>query len=177
MNIEKYNLNIVIDDHEQLNFRHFDNISIWEEITIFVKELININFELLCNSINIYFNNLDNIENLTENYQIENFMKQFYLQNINKNKKISLHDTLSILFEKINKRKTKEYLIIISNRINSKNIDKLLEYRNYIVNLKYIRLFLFSTTKIKLKKEKQLSIFNKSYIIPNKNQIIFILTS
>ena len=177
MNIEKYTLNIVIDDHEQLNFRYFDNISIWEEITTFLKELINISFELLCDNINIYFNNLDSLENLTENYQIENCMKKFYSQNINKNKKISLHDTLSILFNKINNRNTKDYLIIISNRITNKNINKILEYRNYVDNLKYIRLFLFSTTKIKIKKEKQLSIFNKSYIIPNKNQIIFILTS
>jgi hypothetical protein len=179
MNTEKYNINLVIDDHNRLKYNFFDNISIWEEITQFVPIFINTALELNCGEVNIYFNNLNSLEKInskTNEYnKLEDHFNNYYNFTYGN---YNLHETFSNLFNSINSKYNsnhKEYIVLITDCVDE--IEKILECKNYIGNLKYIRILLFSTkTNIKLK-DPTIKIFNRNYLLSDKTQTIFTLTS
>jgi hypothetical protein len=177
MNTEKYHINLIIDDHKHLKYRFFDKISIWEEIKRFVPIFLETAIDLNCQSLNIYFNNFNSILNIKSKKEIDIVRKQLDSKVYYKN--YSLHDTISIVFNNIieNNKKCnrKEYIVLITDNINK--VNKLFENRQYIYNLKYIRVLLFSTKKYDKIIDPTIKVFNRNYILSDKSQTIFTLTS
>lgn len=178
MNTEKYYINLIIDDHENLKFRFFDKISIWEEIKNFVPIFIETAFDLNCMGLNIYFNNMNFITDIKSKDEIpkviDHLNSDFYFNNY------KLYDTVSIVFNDIfenNKRlkNRKEYIVLITDNIDK--IEKTFENRSYFHNLKFIRILLFSTKNHKRIKDPIIKVFNRNYILSDKTQTIFTLTS
>ena len=178
MNTEKYYINLIIDDHEYLKYRFFDKISIWEEIKNFVPIFIETAFDLNCMGLNIYFNNMNFITDIKSKGEIPRVISHlnsdFYFNNY------KLYDTVSIVFNNIfenNKllKYRKEYIVLITDNIEQ--IEKTFENRSYFTNLKYIRILLFSTKKPTPLKDPTIKVFNRNYILSDKTQTIFTLTS
>ena len=178
MNTEKYYINLIIDDNDYLKYRFFDKVSIWEEIKVFVPIFVETAIDLNCIGLNIYFNNMNYITDIKSKDEIPNIIEHlnnnFYFNNY------TLYDTVSIVFNNISKnnknfKMKKEYIVLITNNID--NIEKVFETREYIHNLKYIRILLFSTKKTKPLKDHTIKVFNRNYILSDKTQTIFTLTS
>ena len=105
---------------------------------------------------------------------ISHLNSDFYFNNY------KLYDTVSIVFNDIfenNKRlkNRKEYIVLITDNIDQ--IEKTFENRSYFHNLKYIRILLFSTKKPNALKDDKIKVFNRNYILSDKTQTIFTLTS
>lgn len=171
MNTEKYTVNLIIDDNENIHNHFFDNVSIWDEIKRFVPIFIKTALELNSYNLNIYFNNLISVENVKTNNISEiieamNTPLLFYY---------NLHETISIVFNKIQKSADNQYIVLITDNIDK--IDKLFENRNYVHKLKYIRILLFSTKKNIKTNDQTIKIFYRNYILSDKTQTIFTLTS
>ena len=113
MNTEKYYINLIIDDHENLHYNFFDKISIWEEIKNFVPTFIETALDLNCIGLNIYFNNMNFITDIKSKKEIPDVISHlnsdFYFNNY------TLYDTVSIVFNKMfenNKMLLKQKLMI-----------------------------------------------------------------
>ena len=179
MNAEKYHINLVIDQHEYLKYHFFDNISIWEEIKRFVPVFIDTALDLNCKDISVHFNNISSIENINKKEDIKNLTKSLDNYHNSYFRSYKLHETFSIIFNKMLtnqlRNSNKEYIVLITDNID--DYKKIFEAKEYIQSLKYIRILLFSTNKNIKINDPQIKIFYRNYLLSDKTQTIFTLTS
>lgn len=178
MNAENYHINLVIDDHEYLKHHFFDNVSIWEEIKKFVPVFVETALDLNCKDVSVHFNNISSIQNISKKEDIQILTQALNNYHDSYYRSYNLHETFSILFNKILIKQlynySKEYIVLITTCID--DYKKIFEAKEYINSLKYIRILLFSTNKIEIN-DPQIKIFHRNYLLSDKVQTIFTLTS